>query len=95
MALHARSIPGTRHVIDHVVIGPAGVFTVDSQRLDRRLRCGPSAGCFYYGNESMESRFDHAAHEARHAFNLIAKELERVKVRVKPAMVLYGPSIRG
>jgi hypothetical protein len=93
MALHARRIPGTSHVIDHVVVGPAGIFTLDSQRLDRRLPLRAIGGMIYYGNESMESRFDHAAHEAKHAFNLIAKELERVKVRVKPAMVLYGPSI--
>jgi Nuclease-related domain len=92
MALHARTIPGTRHVIDHLVIGPAGVFTLDSERLDRRLPLRAIGGMLYHGKETMEPRFDHATHEAKHAATLIARELGQ-RVRVKPVMVLYGPSI--
>jgi hypothetical protein len=92
MALHARRIPGTSHIIDHVVVGPAGVFTIDSQRLDRRLPLRAMGGMLYHGRESMEGRFDHAVHEAKHAAKLIAAELGQ-RVRVRPAMVLYGPSI--
>jgi hypothetical protein len=91
-ALHARRIPGTSHIIDHVVVGPAGVFTIDSQRLDRRLPLRAMGGMLYHGRESMEGRFDHAVHEAKHAAKLIAAELGQ-RVRVRPAMVLYGPSI--
>ena len=92
LALHARSIPGTKHIIDHVVVGPAGVFTLDSQRLDRRLPLRAMGGMLYHGRESMEDRFDHAIHEAKHAANLIAAELGQ-RVRVRPVMVLYGPNI--
>jgi len=92
VALHARAIPGTRHVIDHVVVGPAGVFTLDSQRLDRRLPIRARDGMLYHGRTSMEERFDHAQHEARHAATLITAELGQ-RVRVRPVMVLYGPSI--
>lgn len=91
MSLHARSIPGTKHVIDHVVVGPAGVFTLDSQRLDRRLPLRAVGGMLYHGKESMEGRFDHATHESKHAAQLIAAELGQ-RVRVRPGMVLYGPS---
>ena len=31
------AIPGTNSIIDHLVIGPGGVFAVDSERWDRRL----------------------------------------------------------
>jgi hypothetical protein len=92
VALHARAIPGTRHVIDHVVVGPAGVFTLDSQRLDRRLPIHARDGMLYHGRTTMEERFDHARHEARHAATLITAELGQ-RVRVRPVMVLYGPSI--
>jgi len=92
MALHARRIPGTSHVIDHVVVGPAGVFTIDSQRLDRRLPLRAIGGMLYHGRQSMEGRFDHATHEAKHAAKLIAAEFGQ-RVRVRPAMVIYGPSI--
>jgi hypothetical protein len=92
VALHARAIPGTKDVIDHVVVGPAGVFTLDSQRLDRRLPIHAIGGMLYHGRTSMEPRFDHAQHEARHAATLIAAEFGQ-RVRVRPVMVLYGPSI--
>jgi Nuclease-related domain len=92
VALHARAIPGTGHVIDHVVVGPAGVFTLDSERLDRRLPIRVRDGMLYHGRTSMEERLDHARHEAKHAAKLIAAELGQ-RVRVQPVMVLYGPSI--
>jgi len=92
MALHARRIPGTQHIIDHVVVGPAGVFTIDSQRLDRRLPLRAKGGMLYHGRQSMEERFDHAVQEGKYAAKLIAAELG-MRVRVRPVMVLYGPSI--
>jgi len=92
VALHARAIPGTSHVIDHVVVGPAGVFTLDSQRLDRRLPIRVIDGMLYHGRTSLEKRLDHARHEAKHAATLIAAEFGQ-RVRVQPVMVMYGPSI--
>ena len=90
-ALNARTIPGTKHVIDHVVIGPAGVFTLDSQRLDRRIPLRMIGGMLYYGRTSMERRLDHARAEAGYAASLIEAELGH-PVAVRPAMVTYGPS---
>ena len=89
-ALHARTIPGTKHVIDHVVVGPAGVFTLDSQRLDRRLPLRIIDGMLYHGRVSMDGRLDHAAQEADYAARFIAAELGR-PVAVHPVMVTYGP----
>ena len=92
VALNARTIPGSGNVIDHVVVGPAGVFTLDSERLDRRLPIRARDGMLYHGRISMEERLDHARLEAKQAATLIAAELGQ-RVRVRPAMVLYGPSI--
>jgi len=92
LALHARTIPGTEHVIDHVVVGPAGVFTLDSERLDRRLPLKAIGGMLYHGRSSMEDRMDHAQMEARQAAKLIAAEFGQ-RVRVRPAIVMYGPNI--
>jgi hypothetical protein len=90
-ALHARAIPGTKNVIDHVVIGPAGVFTLDSQRLDRRLPLRTIGGMLYHGRVSMERRLDHAILEATFASKLIAREIGHT-VAVQPVMVTYGPT---
>src|SRR5579859_5585422 len=89
-ALHARSIPGTSHVIDHVVVGPAGVFTLDSERLDRRLPLRMIDGMLYHGRVSMDGRLDHATEEASYAARFIGAELGR-PVAVNPVMVTYGP----
>jgi hypothetical protein len=92
MSMHARSIPGTDTVIDHVVVGPAGIFTVDSQKMDKRLPIKAKGGVLYHGPVSQEEKIEHARFEAQRAAALIANELGR-RVRVRPAMVIYGPSV--
>jgi hypothetical protein len=92
MALHARTIPGAETVIDHVVVGPSGVFTVDSQRMDKRLPIRAIGGMLFHGPVSQVEKIDHARFEAERAASLIADELGQ-RVRVRPAMVIYGPSV--
>ena len=62
LSVNARAIPGTDSVIDHLVIGPGGVFAVDSERWDRRLpirtgavtaKAGP---VLYHGPFSQKDR---------------------------------------
>lgn len=92
MALHARTVPGTETVVDHVVVGPSGVFTVDSQRLDKRLPVRAIGGMLFHGPNPQDEKIDHARFEAERAATAIANELGQ-RVRVRPAMVLYGPSV--
>jgi Nuclease-related domain len=92
ISLNARTIPGTPHVIDHLVIGPGGVFAVDSERLDDRLQIRARGGKLFYGKDNMEPRLEHASMEADHAARLIAAQIGR-RVRVQPAMVIYGPAL--
>jgi len=92
MALHARTIPGTDSVIDHLVVGPSGIFAVDSQLMDTRLPVRAIDGMLYHGPVSQAKKIEHARFEASHAAALIAAELGH-RVRVRPAMVLYGPNI--
>jgi hypothetical protein len=92
MALHARTLPDTETVIDHVVVGPSGIFTVDSQLMDTRLPVRAIGGMLYHGPVSQVEKIDHARFEASRAAALIASELGQ-RVRVRPAMVIYGPSV--
>ena len=92
MALHARTLPGTETVIDHVVVGPSGIFTVDSQLMDTRLPIRAIGGMLYHGPVSQVEKIDHARFEASRAAAFIASELGQ-RVRVRPAMVIYGPSV--
>jgi hypothetical protein len=92
MELNACRIPGTETIIDHIVVGPAGVFTVDSERLDKRLPIRVIGGMMYHGPVSQEGRIDHAEEEAREAAGRIGAELGK-PVRVRPVMIIYGPPI--
>jgi hypothetical protein len=94
--LNARAIPDSDQVIDHLVIGPAGVYSVDSEQWDKRLPIrvtGGSAkksGLLYHGPYSQQDRLAHARWEAAQATRLIGTELGE-PVEVRPAMVIYGP----
>ncbi len=93
VTLNARSIPDTEHVIDHLVIGPAGVYAVDSERWDRRLPVRTAAGDqIYHGPFSQRHRLEHARWEAARASRLLT-EAAKFPVDVRPAMVVYGPTI--
>ena len=96
LALHARTIPGkrpgTRSVIDHVVVGPAGVFVLDSEYWDRRLTVRTIGGKLYYGPENQEDRLKQSRWEAHQAAVAVSAELGR-PIKVHPAMIVYGPRI--
>jgi hypothetical protein len=97
-ALHARPIPGTESIIDHLVIGPGGVYALDAERWDRRLpvrtvASNSAAGpVLYHGPFSQRERLAHARWEAAQAAYLLSRELRR-PVTVRPAMVIYGPAV--
>lgn len=98
LAVHARAIPGTDSVVDHLVVGPAGVFALDSERWDRRLpvrtvASDSAAGpVLYHGPFSQKSRLAHARWEAAQASKLLSADLGR-EISVHPAMVIYGPTV--
>jgi hypothetical protein len=50
VALHDRSVPGTRGNIDHLVIAPAGLFVVDAKHYEGRLRIRDRSGLFRTDN---------------------------------------------
>ncbi len=91
--LHARAVPGSNCIIDHLVIGPAGVFAVNSERWDRRLPVrATQGGQLFHGPYSQTGRLKHAQLEAGEAARLISALLGH-PVRVRPAMVIYGPTV--
>jgi hypothetical protein len=93
LTLNGRAIPGTNCIIDHLVVGPAGVFAVDSERWDRRLPLrATQGGHLYHGPYSQTGRLKHAQLEAGLAGRLISETLGH-KQRVRPAMVIYGPTV--
>jgi hypothetical protein len=49
VVLHDLQVPGSHANLDHVAVGPAGVFVIDSKRYSGRLWLGPDGMLWYAG----------------------------------------------
>lgn len=92
-AMHASPIPGSEDQIDHLVVGPAGVFAIDSEAWNKRLPVRTrNARQLWHGPFSMKDRLEHAQWEAQRAGDLLSSATGK-PVSVRPAMAVYGPKI--
>ena len=92
-ALHIRMIPGSNEVIDHLLIGPTGVYAIDSEQWDKRLPVRTkNARQLWHGPFSQRDRLEHARWEAAEASRFVGDALGE-PVSVRPAMAVYGPAI--
>jgi hypothetical protein len=91
--LHARPIPDSREVIDHLVVGPTGVYAIDSEKWRKDFPIRTSKGKkLWHGPETKTPRLEHANWEAKQASLRLSAELGR-EIVVRPAMAVYGPAI--
>ena len=92
-AMHARPIPESQDQIDHLVVGPAGVFAIDSEDWDKRLAVRTKKGTqLWHGPFSKKDRLQHAQWEAQRAADLLTGATGK-PVSVRAAMAVYGPRI--
>lgn len=92
-AMHASAIPESEDQIDHLVVGPAGVFAIDSEAWDKRLAVRTrNARQLWHGPFSKKDRLEHAQWEAQRAAELLSGAVGK-PVAVRPAMAVYGPKI--
>ncbi|TDE26342.1 NERD domain-containing protein [Actinomadura sp. 6K520] len=98
VVLHARAVPRdddgvSDGRIDHLVIGPSGVYAIDSEKWDKRLPVRTMSHLkLFHGPFNKKDRLDEARWEAQQASSILA---ERVgfDVPVQPSVAIYGPSI--
>ena len=92
-AMHARPIPESQDQIDHLVVGPAGVFAIDSEDWDKRLAVRTKKGTqLWHGPFSKKDRLQHAQWEAQRAAEMLSGATGK-PVSVRAAMAVYGPRI--
>jgi hypothetical protein len=92
-AMHAGLIPGSQDQIDHLVVGPAGVFAIDSEAWNKHLPVRTSSHRqLWHGPVSKKDRLEHAQWEAQRAADLLSGAIGK-PVTVRPAMAVYGPKI--
>jgi Nuclease-related domain len=92
-AIHANPIPESKEQIDHLVVGPTGVFAIDSEAWDKHLVVRTkNARQLWHGPFSMKERLEHARWESQQASELLSDVIGR-PITVRPAMAVYGPKI--
>jgi Nuclease-related domain len=88
-----RPIPESTELIDHLVVGPTGVYAIDSEKWDAKLPIRTLNGKrLYLGPESQKDRLEHAVWEASRASQILSDALG-TEVTVRPALAIYGPKV--
>ncbi|HEX2315815.1 MAG TPA: nuclease-related domain-containing protein [Thermomonospora sp.] len=96
--LHARAVPRDDEgvsdgKIDHLVVGPSGVYAIDSEKWDRRLPVRTlSHRKLFHGPFNKKDRLDEARWEAKQASKMLTQQVG-FEVPVQPSVAIYGPSI--
>ncbi len=92
-AMNGNVIPDSNDQIDHLVVGPTGVFAIDSEAWNRHLVVRTKNGLqLWHGPFSMKDRLEHARWESEQAAEMLSAALGS-PVTVRPAMAVYGPKI--
>ncbi|GAA1547465.1 hypothetical protein GCM10009678_32550 [Actinomadura kijaniata] len=96
--LHARAVPMDDEGvsdgrIDHLVIGPSGVYAIDSEKWDKRLPVRTlSHRKLFHGPFNKKDRLDEARWEAEQASRIIGAQVG-FEVPVQASVAIYGPAI--
>ena len=86
--LHDLAVPGSRANLDHLVIGPGGVFVIDSKQYRGRLQLDPS-GRLWHGRYPLAPALRAVAFEADQAAQVLADP----DVVVVPIVAVHGAQV--
>jgi Nuclease-related domain len=86
--LHDLAIPGSQANLDHLVIGPGGVFVIDSKQYRGRLQLDPS-GRLWHGRHLLAPTLRAVDFEADQA----ARVLPDPGVAVVPIVAVHGAQV--
>jgi hypothetical protein len=86
--LHDLALPGSRATLDHLAIGPGGVFVIDSKHYRGRLQLDPS-GRLWHGRYPLAPALRAISFEADQA----ALVLTDPAVVVVPVMAVHGAQV--
>jgi Nuclease-related domain len=88
VVLHDLAVPGSRANLDHLVIGPGGVFVIDSKQYRGRLQLDPT-GRLWHGRYPLAPTLRAVSFEADQA----AQVLTDPGVAVVPIVAVHGAQV--
>jgi hypothetical protein len=89
--LHDRRIPGSRANIDHIVIGPPGVFVVETKSFGGQLKVRGNET--YVAGRRKTAMLEEAKREALAVQVALAPELEALGIPVVPIICVHRASL--
>jgi hypothetical protein len=89
VVLHDLQVPGSHANLDHLAIGPAGVFIIDSKRYSGRLSLGPD-GMLWYGRYPLAQQLATAVWASLRVAEALQLPLE---VPIVPLLVIHHAPI--
>jgi Nuclease-related domain len=98
IVLHDRRVPGSRANIDHIVIGPSGVFVIDDKvvsggrvSVERRGPIGnPGPARLYIGGWDRTSFVEHMGKQVEVVQRALWADPEAAGVPVRPLVIILG-----
>jgi hypothetical protein len=88
VVLHDLAVPGSRANIDHLAIGPGGVFVIDSKQYRGRLQLD-SSGRLWHGRHPLAPALRVVSFEADQAAQILADQ----GVTVVPIVAVHGAHV--
>ncbi|MDQ3569837.1 MAG: NERD domain-containing protein [Actinomycetota bacterium] len=92
--IHDRRIPGSGANVDHLVIGPTGVWVVDSKAYRGRIKV-MGDGRLWYGRRCLDDVLRTALWAADTVEALLGAGLVIAGVSVRPALCIHGAKVPG
>ncbi|MGI5274151.1 nuclease-related domain-containing protein [Nonomuraea sp. CA-218870] len=90
--LHDLAIPHSNANIDHLVIGPTGVFVIDSKKWHRRTTVRAATGTLWIGRTPINAVVRPVLFEVRRAGEVLSQATGR-HVEVLAVIAVHGPRL--
>lgn len=87
--LYERTLPGGEDGLEHLVVGPSGVYALTSRNFARQVPVRTMHKDLFHGPQSQRRLLDHAAGNAREVAESLSNAL-RQHVPVTPVLVIHG-----
>ena len=88
VVLHGLAVPGSRANLDHLLIGPGGVFVVDSKQYSGRLQLSGD-GTLWHGRYALDSTLQAVRFEADRAITVLGMPA----VEAVPVVAVHGAPV--
>jgi hypothetical protein len=90
VVLHDRALPGSRANVDHLLIGPSGIWVVDSKRWHRKTGIRGRHGQVWVGRTPAERVVNPVKYETQVVANVLGAAVQDAGLEVGALIAVHG-----